>query len=433
MRTMIEKYSSALGERYYQISHKSGLDIYVFPKKLTATYALFATKYGSIDNCFRTENGEIVTVPDGIAHYLEHRMFTQADGSDITERFSEFGADSNAYTTFTKTAYLFSCTENFEKSLAALLDFVTEPYFTEELVEKERGIIAQEIKMCEDDPYDRCFCGLLEALYQENAVRREVVGTEDSVNQITAQMLNACYRTFYTPNNMALIVCGDVRPERVARIVNKTLPKSYTPVRVERVYPEEPRAVATPLKEAYMNVSKPIFSIGVKDVDFFGEPAVRSKRDAAMSVLCEMLFSRSGELYNRLFEENIITPDFSYGYSISDTFAFVSVSGEAENPSTVLCEIKKYLCTVKEKGLSREDFERSRRVLYADYVKGFDSTDEIANSMLEFLFDGGDILDYGEILKAVTFEEVEALLQGAFEEDLFAMSVVYPDAQGRKE
>ena len=433
MKNVIEKYSSALEERYYQIRHKSGLDIYVFPKKLTSTYALFATKYGSIDNCFRIEGGETVSVPDGIAHYLEHRMFTQADGSDITERFSEYGADSNAYTTFTKTAYLFSCTENFEKSLEALLDFVTEPYFTEELVEKERGIIVQEIKMCQDDPYDRCFLGLLEALYQKNNVRTDVVGSEASVGQITADMLNTCYRTFYAPNNMALIVCGDVKPETVVRIANKTLPKTFRAVNVERVYPEEPRAVATPMKEARMNVSKPIFSIGVKDVDFAGDAKQRSRRDAAMSVLCEVLFSRSGELYNRLFEENIITPEFSYGYSISDTFSFVSVSGESENPKAVLEEIQKYIRSATENGLSREDFERSCRVLYADYVKGFDSTDEIANSMLEFLFDGGDILDYGDVLKAVTFEEVEVLLQNVFEEDLFAMSVIYPDSQGRKE
>lgn len=433
MKKMIEKYSSALDERYYKMRHKSGLDIYVFPKKLTVTYALFATKYGSIDNCFRTEGGATVSLPDGIAHYLEHRMFTQADGSDITERFSEYGADSNAYTTFTKTAYLFSCTENVEKSLAALLDFVTEPYFTEELVEKERGIIVQEIKMCQDDPYDRCFLGLLEALYQKNSVRTDVLGTEESVGRITADMLNTCYRTFYTPNNMALIVCGDVTPETVMRVADKTLPETFTSVNVERVYSDEPRALAEPLKEIYMNVSKPIFSIGIKDVNFAGDAKQRSVRDATMSILCEVLFSRSGEFYNRLFEENIITPEFSYGYSISDAFAFVSVSGEAENPNLVLEEVKKYIKTAKEKGISREDFDRQRRVLYADYVKGFDSTNEIANNMLEFLFDGGDILDYGDILKAVTFEDVEALLRGSFDEDLFAMSVVYPDREERRE
>ena len=433
MKNMIEKYAPALGERYYKLHHKSGLEIYVFPKDLTVTYALFATKYGSIDNCFRMESGETVSVPDGIAHYLEHRMFTQADGSDITERFSEYGADSNAYTTFTKTAYLFSCTENFEKSLAALLDFVTEPYFTEELVERERGIIVQEIKMGDDNPYSRCFYGLVEALYQENAVRVDIAGSEESVGRITADMLNSCYRTFYTPNNMALIVCGNVNPKTVLRVANKTIPKTFLPVKAERVYPEEPREVAASLRKIYMNVSKPIFSIGIKDVDFAGDAKQRSKRDATMSVLCEVLFSRSGEFYNRLFEEGVITPEFSYGYSISETFAFVSVSGEADNPDLILEEIKRHVKKTKENGISREDFERQRRVLYADYVKGFDSTDEIANNMLEFLFDGGDIFEYGDVLNAVTFEDVEKLLKSSFEEDLFAMSVVYPDSQERRE
>ncbi len=430
---MIEYYSEVLDERYYHIKHQSGLNIYVFPKKMTNTYALFATKYGSIDNHFKTSEGEF-SVPDGIAHYLEHRMFTQADGSDITDRFSKYGAYSNAYTSFTRTAYLFNCTENFEESLGALLDFVTEPYFTEELVEKERGIIIQEIKMGEDDPYDRCFFGLLEALYRKNSVRIDVAGSVESVNKITADMLNTCYRTFYTPNNMALIVCGDVSPETVLEVADKNLPERYVPTAVERIYEDEPREIVTPLHEDYMtNVAKPIFSIGIKDVDFMGTDAERSKREVTMEVLCEVLFSHSGEFYNRLFEENIITPEFSCGYSITENFAFVSVSGEAENPDLVLDEVKRYFQETKNNGLSREDFERCRRVLYADYVKGFDSTDEIANSMLEYLFDGGDIFEHGEILKSVTLEEATVLLHRVFDENLFAMSVVYPDEAERKE
>ncbi len=429
---MTEFHSESLDEKYYRLQHKSGLDIYVFPKKMTTAYALFATKYGSIDNHFKTADGEF-HVPDGIAHYLEHRMFTQADGSDITERFSECGADSNAYTTFTRTAYLFSCTENFEESLAALLEFVTEPYFTEELVERERGIIIQEIKMGEDNPYDRCFFGLLESLYQKNSVRIDVAGSVESVKKITADMLNTCYRTFYTPNNMALVICGDVSPETVMAVADKSLPDRYIATKVERIYEEEPREIVTPLREDHMtNVTKPIFSIGIKDVDFMGTTAERSKREATMEVLCEVLFSHSGDFYNRLFEENVITPDFSCGYSITETFAFVSVSGEAENPNLVLEKVKKYIRDTKKNGLSKEDFERCRRVLYSDYVKGFDSTDEIANSMLEYLFDGGDVFEHGEILQSITFEDITALLNSVFDEELFAMSVVYPDEAERK-
>ncbi len=429
---MTECYSEALDERYYRLQHKSGLDIYVFPKNMSTTYALFSTKYGSIDNHFKTAEGEFA-VPDGIAHYLEHRMFTQDDGSDITDRFSMYGAYSNAYTSFTRTAYLFNCTEHFEESLSALLDFVTEPYFTEELVERERGIIIQEIKMGEDDPYDRCFFGLLGALYQKNSVRIDVAGSVESVKKITADMLNTCYRTFYTPNNMVLIVCGNVSPETVMAVADKSLPLRYVATEVERIYEEEPLEIVTPLHEEHMtNVAKPIFSIGIKDVDFMGTAAERSKREAVMEVLCEVLFSHSGEFYNRLFEENIITAEFSCGYSITENFAFVSVSGETENPNLVLEEVKKYIRETKKNGLSKEDFERCRRVLYADYVKGFDSTDEIANSMLEYLFDGGDIFEHGEILKNVTLEEATALLENVFDENLFAMSVVYPDEAERK-
>ncbi len=429
---MIERYSKALDEKYYHWKHRSGLSIYVFPKKMTVSYALFATKYGSIDNHFKTCEGEFV-VPDGIAHYLEHRMFTQADGSDITERFSRYGAYSNAYTSFTRTAYLFNCTENFEESLAALLNFVTEPYFTEELVEKERGIIIQEIKMGEDDPYDRCFFGLLEALYRKNSVKIDVAGSVESVKKITADMLNTCYHTFYTPNNMVLVVCGDVPAETVMKIADQTLPESYVAAGVERIYEVEPKEIVTPLREAYMaNVSKPIFFIGIKDVDFMGTAAERGKREAAMEVLCEVLFSHSGEFYNRLFEQNVITPEFNGDYSISDTFAFVSISGEADHPNLVLDEVKKYIKQVQQNGIPKEDFERCRCVLYSDFVKGFDSTGEISNNMLEYLFDGCDIFEAGENLKNVTLDEVNALLHSAFDEDLFAMSVVYPDT-GREE
>ncbi len=423
---MTEYYSEALDERYYRLKHKSGLDIYVFPKDRTVTYALFATKYGSIDNRFRTDGGE-VSVPDGIAHYLEHRMFTQADGSDITERFSECGAYSNAYTSFTKTAYLFSCTENFEEALAALLDFVTEPHFTEELVEKERGIIIQEIKMGEDDPYDRCYFGLLGALYQKNSVRIDVAGSVESVKKITAEMLNTCYNAFYTPNNMALVVCGNVSIETVARVADANLPETYVPKTVERIYEEEPREIATPRKECYMNVGKPIYSIGIKDVEFAGTAKERLKREVTMMLLCEILFSRAGAFYNYLFEENIIGSDFYYDYSIFETFGFVNISGEADDPDRLLEEIKRYIRETKEQGLDREDFERCYRLSLSDYIKEFDSTGEIANNFLDTLFDGNDLFAYGEAIKNVTYDDVTALLESAFDEDLFAMSVVYPE------
>ena len=262
---MIEFFDSKLNEKYYKFSHKSGLNIYVFPKKLSTSYALFGTEYGSVDNCLKLKGDSNFTqVPDGIAHYLEHRMFTQKDGSDITERFSEFGADSNAYTSFNKTVYMCSTTDNFEKALEALLDFVTEPNFTEELVERERGIIIQEIKMTDDSPYSRGYRDLLEAMYKNNSARVDIAGTVESVSQITAEMLNKCYDTFYNPDNMALVVCGDVTPKQVLEIADRVLPDTFAGKEVERSYCDnEPQEVFEKLREVRMEVSKPIFTIGV--------------------------------------------------------------------------------------------------------------------------------------------------------------------------
>lgn len=428
----IKKENKRLRECYYKMTHKSGLDVYVFPKKLSVSYALFGTRYGSVDNRFRVgESERILEVPDGIAHYLEHRMFTQKDGSDITERFSEYGAEANAYTTFTKTVYLFSTTENFDRSLGALVDFVTEPYFTEELVEKERGIIVQEIKMGEDNPYDRCFYGMLEAMYENNSVRIGIAGTRESVEEITAEMLKDCYRTFYSPNNMALVVCGDVTPEQVMAVVDRHLPLDFVPIETERCGSEERCGVYKPLYEAYMPVAKPIFTIGIKDSAFMGDETYRMKRDAAMQILCDVLFSRSGELYNELFESGMISPEMSYGYSITDRFALVSVGGEAEDPEAVLVKIKSYIRDCQTNGLSRDEFERCRRVMYAEYVKNFDSTEEIANSMIDFIFDGGDIFDFCDTLEKVSLEEVERLLSEVFVEDAFCISVIRPEKENR--
>lgn len=416
-----------LREKYYRFTHKSGLNVYVFPKALSTTCAFFGTRYGSQDNCFRIAGeSDFTSVPDGIAHYLEHRMFTQADGSDITERFSEYGADSNAFTTYAKTVYLCSCTARVEESLAALLEFVTEPNFTEELVEKERGIIIQEILMGEDNPYNRCFDQLMEAMYHNCSVRNNVAGSVASVSEITAEMLNRCYDVFYNPLNMALVVCGNVTPEAVMAVVDRVLSQDFCGRQIERSHPSEPSHVKESLVETQMVVSKPIFSIGIKDPVLLADGEERMRRYAAMSILCDVIFCRSGALYNALFEEGLISPDFSFYYSCSDLFAYTAISGEAEDPMAVLARVKAYIHTLKEKGISQADLERSRRVLYSEYVKDFDSTEEIAYNMIDFIFDGADLLTFGDKLMRVTPDEVSELLNTAFLDKYFSLSVIRP-------
>ena len=418
-----------LQEEYRKYRHPSGLDIYIFPKKMTSTYAIFGTKYGSIHNCFRVGDGEFITVPDGIAHFLEHKLFTCEDGSDAFERFSDYGADANAYTSFNKTCYLFSCTDRLEESLGELIDFVTHPYFTEESVASEIGIISEEIRMYDDNPSDRCFYGMLEAMYEHHSIRRNICGSVESIAQITPALLYDCHRAFYRLSNMALVVCGDVEDTAVLEVANRYLPT--VPMTAETVVclnenEREARTVYRPYVEQHMQVSKPLFNIGIKDTDIPSDGVARQKKDAAMAILNEMLFSRAGTLYNRLIEKDMISPGLSYGYSISESTAYNSIAGEAEDPKAVLSEIRQYLLQVSEDGLSMDDFIRGKRVMWAEFVKSFDSTDSIANNLFSFICEDCELLSYADLIEQVTFEEVEALFRSSFAEDAFALSVVFP-------
>ena len=418
-----------LREKYYRYKHPCGLDIYVFPKKLSSAYALLGTRYGSVDNVFGVEGErELTSVPDGIAHFLEHKLFANEDGTDSFETFSALGADANAYTSFNKTAYLFSSTENFESSLAELIDFVYHPYFTEESVSRERGIIGQEIGMYEDSPSESCYYGMLRGLYENHSIKRNICGSPESISQITPELLYECHRVFYNPSNMALIVCGDVRPEDVVRTADAHLPKKCKNVSIIRSSENdaESPSVATPRVEKKMRVAKPIFNIGIKDTDIPAHPSDRQRKDAAMSILNEMLFARAGKLYSEMFESGLVSPEMSYYYTVNGSFAFNSIAGESDDPEAVFAKIKSYLKEVAEGGLSREDFERGKRVMYAEFVKEFDSTDSIANNLFSFICDGADIFEYASIISDVTFEQVEELFAKSFNDEFFTMSVVYP-------
>lgn len=420
-----------LRESYTQICHPSGLDIYVFPKHMTTTYAMLATRFGAVDLSFRmAQDPESATVhvPAGVAHFLEHKMFTNEDGVDSFARFSAWGADANAFTTHNRTVYLFGCTDHFAPALGELLRFVTHPYFTEESVERERGIIAQEIRMYDDDAYERGLSDLLRCLYHTHPVRENICGTVESIGQITPQVLMTCYRAFYGLSNMALVVCGDVTVEEVLAVADREL-AAAPPVHIVRTPVDEPDTVCRTRATRSMQVAKPIFHIGFKDTGHRLSAHERQRREAIMSVLNEMLFSRSGELFHRLFESGMISPGLSYGYSMSDDFSFDSLAGEADDPEAVLSELLAYLQQVRERGLDRAAFLRCRRVMCAEYIKDFDSTEEIANDLLGYVFDGGEMFTYGELLREVCFEDTERLLREVFRADRVCMSVVLPTEQ----
>jgi predicted Zn-dependent peptidase len=274
---------------------------------------------------------------------------------------------------------------------------------------------------------------LLCALYHHHPVKKNICGSIKSIGEITPELLYRCHRAFYHPSNMALIVCGDVNAKQVTSIVDRVLPKKGKPHTLERILPKEPPTVAKTRMDCRMQVSKPLFYIGVKDPVMIADPLDRLRRDAAMTLLDEILFSRSGELYSALFEEGVITPSFFSGYSCTDSFAYHCISGEADDPEEVLCRVKDYLAQVIETGIDREVFERCRRVLYSDELRAYDSTEEIANRLLSFVFDDAEMFSYPALLQSVTVEELEELLKSSFREEYFAISIVYPLETEEKE
>ncbi len=418
--------SSLLKERYFYAKHKSGLPVYVFPKKMTGTYALLSAKYGSLDDAFSIDGQAPVCVPDGVAHFLEHKLFENEDGSDSFRRFSALGADANAYTTYNRTAYLFNCTEHFEECLEELLRFVFSPYFTDATVKKEQGIIAEEIRMYEDHPWDRCDRNMLRVMYQKHPVRKNIAGTVSSIMKITPKLLYDCHHVFYHPSNMALIVCGNVDRDAVLDVVERMLPqKSEEPV-FQRILPDEPKSVLKHDVRERMAVAKPLFCLGFKDHDIPRDAVGRAKRDAAMTLLGEILFSRSEYLYNDLFESGCITPSFGFGYSSSESFGLQCVSGEADSPEAVRDRIFEYLDTVRKEGLSKDAFERCQRALYSDEIRTYDSIEEIADRLLSAVFDGVELFSYPELLQSVTYEELTRLLETVLRPENAVLSVIEP-------
>lgn len=422
--------SELLGQFYSLTRHKSGLPIYVFPKKTATVHALLATRFGSVDD--RLGTGETDKLPLGVAHFLEHKLFANPNGRDAFEDFAALGADANAYTSHSSTVYLFSATDRYEEALGVLLDFVGHPYFTKENVRKEQGIIAEEIRMCRDNPYDRCYYGMLRGLYADHPIKEEICGSEDSILKITPELLYRAYRTFYRPENMALVVVGDVERERIIALADRYLPKRPESGPIRFFTHPEPPAVAQPFVKSYGQVAKPVFSIGIKNPPPESDPQKRLLIDAGMAVLSEMLFSESGELYNELLDSGMISPDFSSGFSQTRDFAFWQISGEADDPEAVLSAILSYLEKVKKNGLCAEDFERARRVEYAEYIKSFDSAEEIAHMLLSFVLDSARIFTYPEMLKKLTLPFLSDLLSSRTDPGAFTLSAVYPNEK-RKE
>lgn len=392
-------------------------------------YAILATNYGSNDLEFvPIGEDKKIRVNEGIAHFLEHKMFEQPDGGDAFDKFSKLGVNANAFTNFTMTAYLFSATENFYESLEHLIDYVQTPYFTDENVEKEKGIIAQEIKMYNDDPDWNVYFNCLKAMYVNYPARIDIAGTVDSIYKITKEELYKCYNTFYNPGNMALFVVGDLDVEKVIDVTKKSnnykvdkLSKS-----IERFYPEEPEGVKEKDVIEKFPISMPMFNIGFKDsnVGLKGKELLR--KEIVTDILVGMLFKKGSKLYEDLYMQGLINENFGAGFSSQVDYAFSIIAGDSKEPKKVKEIILDYIEKSKKEGLSKEEFERTKKKKIGSFIKCFDSINFIGNSFISYVFKDINLLDYLDIIKDITFEEVEERLKEHFKEEYCVISIVEP-------
>lgn len=419
-----------LKEEVYYEKLENGLDVYFMPKHgFTKKYAILATNYGSNELEFvPIGESEKFRVNEGIAHFLEHKMFEQPDGGNAFDKFSKWGASANAFTNFTMTAYLFSGTENFYDSLDHLIDYVQTPYFTDENVEKEKGIIEQEIKMYEDDPDWNVYFNCLKALYVNHPVKVDIAGSVESIYKITKEELYKCYNTFYNPGNMALFVVGDLDVDKVMEVVKKVNHYDVDKLsnEIQRFYPEEPDRVNEKEIVAKFPISMPMFNIAFKDnkVGIRGNELLR--KEIVTEILTDMIFKRGSRLFEDLYMKGLINDNFGGGFSSQVDYGFTIIGGDSKDPREVKRLILEHIEKYKNEGLNKHEFERTKKKKIGNFLKYFDSVNFIANNFISYNFKGINVLDYLDVLKDVTFEEVEERLKSHLKEEYCVISIVEP-------
>ena len=411
-----------LNDSYYEIDHSSGYKIFVYPKEnYSSSYAIFGTKYGSIDTCFRVEGQDSFTeIPEGIAHFLEHKLF-ESEELDAFARYAKTGASANAYTSFDKTCYLFSCTDNFEESLEILFDFVQNPYFTEQTVQKEQGIIGQEIRMYEDEPGWESLFVLLRAMYHNHPVRIDIAGTVESISHITADLLYECYNTFYNPANMALTVAGNVTVEQVLKVADKML-KATESKKIERKFMEEPTNVVEKIAIKNLPVSMPIFAIGFKEN--IKTPCRTLKESIVSNMLLDIIAGKTSYLYEKLLDEGLINTAFDTEYFEGYGYSAHIFTGESYEYEKVREYINEELERVIRDGVNEADFERIKKKHYGNFIMNFNDIDSISNSLIGAYFNGDGLFEQLEVLESITADDVNNRLRNAINIENSSMSVI---------
>lgn len=397
----------------------NGMKIIVIPKKDTSKkYIVWGTKFGSIDNHFiEPTTGNEITVPDGVAHYLEHKMFEQENGVDSLYRLMALGLDANAYTTNDHTAYLFAGTENFYEGLDELMDYVQHPYFTDENVEKERGIIGQEIGRYDDEPGWKLYVNAMDCLYKNNPIKLDIAGTVESISKITKETLYTCYNTFYHPSNMIMCIAGNFEPEKIIDEVKKRLLPKEKMGEIKRIYPEEPKEINKKENETKMGISMPIFMIGYKD----NLKEDKVKEQIAIEIISNSLLGKTSKLYQELYDEGLLMSTLDADFEFSDEYSHVVIGGESKDPRKVYERVEQVL---KNEKVSKEDFERSKKMIYGEYVSEYNDVENIGRLFLSDSLKGINSLEYIDKFDEVTLEYVNEILEKLFKQNESVISIV---------
>lgn len=415
-----------LDETLYYEKLENGLDVYILPKKgFSKTFVTFTTKYGSVDRTFvPLGESQSITVPDGIAHFLEHKMFEKEDG-DVFQKFSEYGASANAFTSFTRTAYLFSSTDNIYKSTETLLNFVQEPYFTEATVNKEKGIIGQEITMYDDQPDWRLYFGTIENMYHTHPVKIDIAGTIESIDGITADHLYTCYNTFYHPSNMLLFAIGAVEPEEMMAFIRENQGKKEfpEPTPIQRFFEEEPTDVAVKERILHMDVQKPKVYMGLKAKDTNLSGREMLKHELSVQIALELIFGRTSSFYERVYDEGLIDESYAFDFTLEKGFGFALIGSDSTEPDAlakaIKAELEKY-----EKGaqFASADLERIKRKKIGFFLRALNSIEFIANQFTRYSFNDMNLFDVVPVLEELTIEDLTKAfvsIQGESQQTVF--------------
>ena len=413
--------SRNLAENYTKIEHPSGLTLMLCPMEgFSSAYALFATRYGSIDSVFAVGDGEFTEVPAGIAHFLEHKLFESEEG-DAFALYAKTGASANAYTSFDRTAYLFSCTDKFDESIEILINLVTKPYFTAQTVQKEQGIIGQEIRMYDDDPEWRVYFNLLGALYHDHPLKTDIAGTVESISEITADLLYSCYNAFYNLNNMVLAVAGNFDIDTVVKACDKLLTPA-SDVRVRSAEVNEPAEIRERRVEQKLEVAAPLFQIGFKGNA--GSYRENILAQVIGEMVCDIVVGESTELYRELYDEGLINSVFGSEVMAGPNYLVNIFSGESRDPDAVFERIVKGIDELQMNGISVEAFERAKRAIYGRYVAVYSTAEAMAGMMVLAQLAGFSAYEPLEMLDELTVNDAQAFLRENFDTSRCALSVV---------